>query len=308
LYVSGVVRSLQDAGYDIAGADVAITSEVPIGAGLSSSAALESAIALALSELYELDLERLQLARIARRAENVYVGVPSGIMDQVASLCGAPDHALFLDTRSQEFELVPFDPTAYGLALMIIDTKVAHALASSAYGDRVRECREAAGLLGLRSLRDAHPVDVERVGALPEVIRRRARHVVTENQRVLDVAALLRAEEIDRIGPMLTASHASLRDDFEVSSDELNVAVEAAMASGALGARMTGGGFGGSAICLIDKSSVPEVQESIISAFSKRRFAPPHCFVAVAGGGAARQQQPTGVGQGRFRGSGVVET
>jgi galactokinase len=288
-YLSGVAWSLRDAGSDAVGADVAITSDVPIGAGLSSSAALESAFVLALNDLYEFDLKRPELARIARRAENEYVGVPSGIMDQTAALCGVRGRALFLDTRSEELELVPFDPTASGLTLLIIDTHVRHALASSAYGDRVRECQEAASLLGVRSLREVSEVDVERASELPEIIRRRARHVVTENQRVLDVVGLLRNGEIGRIGPTLAASHVSLRDDFDVSCDELDAAVEVALESGAVGARMTGGGFGGCAVCLVKEGDAATVGENVADAFSQRGMVPPRWFVAVASDGAERQ-------------------
>jgi galactokinase len=272
------------------GADVAITSDVPIGAGLSSSAALESAFVLALNDLYEFDLNRLELARIARRAENEYVGVPSGIMDQTAALCGVRGRALFLDTRSEELELVPFDPAASGFTLLIVDTQVRHALASSAYGDRVRECQEAASLLGVHSLRDADLVDIEGAELLPQTIRRRARHVVTENQRVLDVVDLLRNGDIAKIGPTLSASHVSLRDDFEVSCEELDIAVGAALESGALGARMTGGGFGGCAICLVRERDAAAVGQDVIGAFSQRRLVLPRWFVAVASGGAERQR------------------
>jgi galactokinase len=289
-YLAGVAWSLRDAGSDVVGADVAITSDVPIGAGLSSSAALESAFVLALNDLYDFDLERPELARIARRAENEYIGVPSGIMDQTASLCGVRGQALFLDTRSEELEFVPFDPAAFGLTLLIIDTHVRHALASSAYGDRVRECQEAASLLGVHSLRDAHLVDLERAELLPETIRRRARHVVTENQRVLDVVDLLRSGDISQIGPTLSRSHVSLRDDFEVSCEELDIAVEAALESGALGARMTGGGFGGCAICLVRERDAEAVGQVVIDAFSQRRLVLPRWSVAAASGGAERQR------------------
>jgi galactokinase len=287
-YLSAVAWSLRDERSGVVGADVAITSDVPIGAGLSSSAALESAFVLALNDLYEFDLKRPDLARIARRAENEYVGVPSGIMDQTAALCGVRSQALFLDTRSEELELVPFDPAASDLTLLIVDTHVRHALASSAYGDRVRECQEAASLLGVHSLREASEVDIERASEIPDIIRRRARHVVTENRRVLDVVDQLRNGEMARIGPSLTASHVSLRDDFEVSCAELDAAVEAALESGALGARMTGGGFGGCAICLVKEGDAATVGESVADAFSQRGMVPPRWFVAVAGDGAER--------------------
>jgi galactokinase len=255
-YPAGVAWALGQAGYPVAGARVAIDSDLPQGAGLSSSAALECAVALALTQLSGRDVRRPELAAIARRAENEFVGVPSGIMDQSAALLTRDGHALLLDCRSGESDCVPLDPAASGLALLIIDTRARHALTDSGYADRHAECEAAARALGVRSLREIPGPDA--LAALTDpVLRRRARHVVTENQRVLEAAALLRRGKVADVGRLLTESHASLRDDFEVSWPEADVTVEVALPAGALGARMMGGGFGGSVIALVPAALVP---------------------------------------------------
>ena len=252
-YVAGVVWALRDAGFPVPGAELAVVSEVPVGAGLSSSAALECAVLTALAGLAGLTERELPLAdrpALAQRAERDYVGVPCGIMDQTAALLGRPGHALFLDCRTGAVEHVRFDPPAAGLALQVIDTGAPHLLVTGEYAERRAACARAAASLGVPALRDATLADLDR---LPDpVLRRRARHVVTENRRVLDTVALLRAGRIRQIGPLLSASHASLRDDFEVSTPELDRAAAAAEAAGALGARMTGAGFGGSVIALAE--------------------------------------------------------
>ena len=243
-------------GYPVPGARLAIDSDLPQGAGLSSSAALECAVALALTQLAGLDVPRPELAAIARRAENDFVGVPSGIMDQSAALLCQAGHALLLDCRSGESDAVPLNPAGSRLALMIIDTRARHELTDSGYASRHVECAEAARALGVSTLRD-----IEDPGALDAlkdpVLRRRARHVVTENERVLAAAARLRRGDVAGCGDLLNASHASLRDDFEISWPEADVAVDAAVAAGALGARMMGGGFGGSVIALVPAGGGP---------------------------------------------------
>jgi galactokinase len=249
-YPAGVAWVLREAGHLVGGASLAIDSTLPAGAGLSSSAALECAVALALTGLYGLDLPRPDLAALARRAENDFVGVPSGIMDQSASLLCQATHALLLDCRSGERSAVPLDPAADGLALLIIDTSARHALGDGRYALRRAECDQAASALGVRCLRDV--ADAGAVDGLADpVLRRRARHVITENQRVTQAAGLLRAGDLAGCGPLLCASHASLREDFEVSWPEADAAVGAALDAGALGARMMGGGFGGSVIALV---------------------------------------------------------
>ncbi|WP_048876911.1 galactokinase, partial [Saccharomonospora saliphila] len=241
-YVAGVVWSLRSAGFDLGGVDLVVDGDVPAGAGLSSSAALECAVAGALADLFDLDPDPGELARLAQRAENDFVGMPCGVMDQMASMRCTAGHLLFLDTRSLATDQVPFDPGARGRTLLVVDTRAPHRLVDGEYADRRRACEKAASLLNVRSLReistDALPEMLPRLA--DETQRRRVRHVVTENERVLRTVELLRAGETDGIGPLLSASHASLRDDYEVTVPELDTAVEAALGAGALGARMTG--------------------------------------------------------------------
>ncbi len=264
-YPAGVIWALREAGYPVPGARVAVDSDLPQGAGLSSSAALECAVALALTQLAGLDVVRQELASIARRAENDFVGVPTGIMDQSAALLCQAGHALLLDCRSGEADSVPLDPALAGLALVIIDTRARHALTESGYGARHIECEEAARALGVRTLRDVPGLD-SLAGLADPVLRRRARHVITENQRVLEAAALLRRGKVGGIGKLLNESHASLRDDFEISWPEADTAVDAAVKAGALGARMMGGGFGGSVIALLPEDG-GQVREAVSDAF-----------------------------------------
>jgi galactokinase len=249
-YPAGVAWALARAGFGVPGVRLAIDSDLPQGAGLSSSAALECAVALALTQLAGVDVTRPELAAIARRAENDFVGVPSGIMDQSAALLCQAGHALLLDCRSGESDSVPLNPAGSGLALVIIDTRARHALTDSGYAARHVECAEAARALGVATLREiADPAAVDQL--TDPVLRRRARHVITENERVLAVAARLRRGDVAGCGQLLNDSHASLRDDFEISWPQADVAVDAAVAAGALGARMMGGGFGGSVIALV---------------------------------------------------------
>ena len=291
-YPAGVLWALREAGHPVGGLEISVDGDLPLGAGLSSSAALACAVALAASDLYELGLDRAELARVARRAENDFVGVPTGAMDQLAVLFGAEGHALLLDTRALSVEPVPLDLGRYGLALLVIDTGAPHTLVTSGYGDRQRECAQATELLGVPALRDV--TDAAAVDGLPEPLDRRVRHVVTENARVLKVAATLRGGADPRaIGPALTASHLSLRDDYEVSAPQLDTAVEAALAAGAYGARMTGGGFGGSAIALIDADRADAVQQAVSAAFAQVGHVPPSIFPVKAAGGAHRVIGPS---------------
>src|SRR4051794_38750910 len=239
-YAAGVVWALREVLGAGAGLDIVVDSDVPPGAGLSSSAALECAVALAASSLFDSDVDRMDLALAAQRAEHEVVGAPVGLMDQAVSLLAEPDTAVFLDCRTRATRTVPFRPADSGLHLVVVTTRVHHVHATGGYAERRRECAEAAQQLGLPSLRDATLDDVQR---LPDVLRQRARHVVTENQRVEQAVACLDAGDIDALAPLLASSHASLRDDFAVSVAELDTAVEAAMDAGAVGARMTGGGF-----------------------------------------------------------------
>ncbi|WKD30798.1 galactokinase [Streptomyces xanthophaeus] len=289
-YPAGVVWALLDAGLPVGGADLHVRSDVPAGAGLSSSAALEVATGLALTDLYGITLTRPELAALARRAENAYVGVPCGIMDQTASACATEGHALHLDTRSLEQRHIPFDCAAAGLRLLVIDTRVKHALADGAYGRRRASCHRAAGALGLPALRDLPYEELEQALARLDdpVQRKRARHVVTENERVLKIEALLRAGRLRETGPLLTQGHLSLRDDYEVSCPELDLAVATANAAGAYGSRMTGGGFGGSALSLIDADAERSVTRAVTDAFRGAGFTPPRITTASPSPGATR--------------------
>lgn len=290
-YPAGVVWALREAGHPVTGADVHLSSTVPTGAGLSSSAALEVVVALALNDLYELGLQRWQLARLCQRAENVYVGAPTGIMDQTASACCEEGHALFLDTRDLSQQQIPFDLAAEGMRLLVVDTQVKHAHSGGEYGKRRAGCEKGAALLGVDALRDIPYGELDqalqRLGDEEEV-RRLVRHVVTEDQRVERVVALLRAGETRAIGPVLTEGHASLRDDFRISCPELDLVVDTALANGALGARMTGGGFGGSAIVLAEAADVDTVGKAVEEAFVAAGFTAPRVFEAVPAPGARR--------------------
>jgi galactokinase len=286
-YVAGIVWALCEAGYEPPGARIALRSEVPVGSGLSSSAALECAVLTALCDLGDLDLPVTDRPKLAQRAENRYVGVPSGIMDQSASTLCREGHALFLDCRSLVTEHIPFDLAGAGLAILVIDTRAPHRHTDGEYAIRRRTCEEAAAALGVPALRDV--TDLAVLDKLPdEVARRRVRHIVTENQRVLDTVALLRDGKPAEIGPLLTASHASMRDDYEITVPEVDTAVEAALSGGAYGARMTGGGFGGCVLALVDVPAADAVTDAVTKAFADKGFTPPATFVAVPSGGATR--------------------
>ncbi|WP_030341538.1 MULTISPECIES: galactokinase [unclassified Streptomyces] len=290
-YPAGVVWALREAGHPVTGADIHLASTVPTGAGLSSSAALEVVVALALNDLYDLGLQRWKLARLCQRAENVYVGAPTGIMDQTASACCEPGHALFLDTRDLSQQQIPFDLAAEGLRLLVVDTQVKHAHSGGEYGKRRAGCEKGAALLGVDALRDI-PYDgldaaLARLGDEEEVVRL-VRHVVTEDERVERTVALLRAGDTRAIGPVLTEGHASLRDDFRISCPELDLVVDTALAHGALGARMTGGGFGGSAIVLAEATEVDTLTKAVEEAFAAAACKAPRVFEAVPAAGARR--------------------
>ena len=293
-YPLGVVWAVWESGADLSqasGLNIYIDSDVPIGAGLSSSAAIECAIAVALRDLWELSATDADLARLCQRAENVAVGAPTGIMDQSVSLMAKDGHALFLDCRSLDVTHVPFDFDREGLAVVAIDTGVKHANNDGGYASRRASCETAAKTLGVSALRDA---TMELLDAhhseLSEVDYIRARHIISENQRVLDTVDLLTAEGASAIGDLLSQSHNSMRDDFDISCPELNVAVEASMASGALGSRMTGGGFGGAAIALVRTGGVDALVDAVAQAFARNGFAAPRCFVVSAAAGAKREK------------------
>jgi galactokinase len=288
-YAAGPLWALRQDGAEVGGLDLVLTSDVPIGSGLSSSAAVECATLLAARDLYGGPDDRARLAAIAQRGENDVVGVPCGIMDQMAALACRAAHVLLLDCRSLEADQVPFAPADAGLALLVVDTRVSHALADSAYAERRATCEQAAGVLGVRALRDATRAGLDAArDRLGELRYRRARHVVGENARVLEVAALLRAGRPEAVGGALLASHASLRDDYQVSAPELDAAVEAAVTAGALGARMTGAGFGGCALALVPAEAAADTGKAVAAAFAERGFREPAVFDVRPADGAAR--------------------
>lgn len=289
-YVLGVVWALREAGHEVGGVDLLLDGDVPLGAGLSSSAALECAAALAVSELYGLEIPRPELARLAQRAENDFAGMPCGVLDQSASLLCREDHVLFMDTRDLTTEHVPLPLTDAGLALLVVDTKAPHRHTDGEYAQRRRSCEAAAAALGVPALRDVTEEGLpDALARLDDpVMRKRVRHVVTENARVLETVHRLRTGAPRDIGDLLTASHRSLRDDYEVTVPELDTAVDAALQAGALGARMTGGGFGGCVIALVDADRVSGVENEVREAFSAKGFTAPDCFVVRAGAGARR--------------------
>jgi galactokinase len=287
-YPAGVAWALRQAGYLAGGADVAIDADLPAGAGLSSSAALECSVALALTGLYRLPVPRRELAALARQAENDFAGVPCGIMDQLAALLGRAGHALLLDCRTGTETAVPLDPAAAGLTLLVIDTRARHALADSRYATRRQACEEAAARLGVRSLRDVTS-DPGALARLTEPsLRRLAGHVVAESGRVLRAAELLRAGDQAAIGELLTASHRSLRDEFRVSWPQADAAVEAAIEAGAKGARMTGGGFGGSVVALLDAERAGPIRTAITRSFTRHGWPAPRYLDAIPSDGARR--------------------
>jgi galactokinase len=289
-YPAGVAWALREAGYLPGGADVAIDADLPAGAGLSSSAALECAVALALTGLYQVPAPRLELAALARRAENDFAGVPTGIMDQIASLLGQAGHALLLDCRAGTAEPVPFDPAAAGLTLLVIDTGVRHALGDGRYAERRRACEQGASALGVRSLRDVTE-DGELARLDDPALRRICGHVLAEHRRVLRAAELLRAggrEQVTAIGELLTVSHDSLRDQFGVSWPQADEAVAAAIGAGAAGARMTGGGFGGCVVALVPAARTEQVRGAVTERFARRRWPAPSYLDGVPSDGGRR--------------------
>ena len=269
------------------GIDILVDGQVPLGAGLSSSAALECAVATAINELFNLGLTLPELARAAQRAENIYVGMPCGIMDQSVSLMATEGNALLLDTRDLSIEQIPFNIAPLGLELLVIDTQVHHALVDGGYAERRASCEKAIADLGITSLRDISISEfVARKPELDEKTYLRAFHGVTEMQRVLEAVALLKAGDFVGFGEIVTAAHISLRDNYTVSCPELNLAVDTALKFGALGSRMIGGGFGGSAIALIKAKDSELIKSEIKSGFMKARFKSPRFFSALPSAGA----------------------
>ncbi|MEO5766841.1 MAG: galactokinase [Polyangia bacterium] len=272
-YVRGVITGFQGRGLEVPGLDMVVVSDVPLGGGLSSSAALEVATATLLEAATGRTLDQLEKARLCRQAEHEFAGVPCGLMDQLASVMGDEAGALLIDCQSEQVRVVPFaDPT---VSVLICNTNVRHALANSAYSRRRAECAEAASQLGVPSLRQATLDAVEATpGILDPVVRQRARHVVTENARALAAAKYLEARDFGKVGELMYQSHRSLRDDFEVSCKELDtlvdLAAEIGVGGGVLGSRMTGGGFGGCTVTLVRTRNVAAVAEALAVEYQRR--------------------------------------
>ena len=281
-YVVGVLWAL---GVEAA-LDLEVTSDVPIGAGLSSSAALECATALAVDRLLDLGRSREELASACIRAETEYVGAPTGGLDQTTVVFAEPDEALLLDFADGSRSAVRFDPASAGLALLVVDTRVSHALVDGGYAARRADCERAAELLGVAMLAAVEDPASALTTLHDDRIRRRARHVLGEQRRVDQFVLALDTGDWAEAGALMTASHESLRDDFEVSCPELDAVVSAALAVGALGARMTGGGFGGSAIVLVDRERVPEARRAVDAAFAANGWQPPAYLDGRASAGA----------------------
>jgi galactokinase len=267
-YVQGVTQALAGDGHALGGFDLAILSDVPVGSGLSSSAALEVSVMRALRELFDLSLDDVRLAELGQRAENDFVGAPVGVMDQMAASLADAHTALFLDTRTLAYERVPVPD---GAALVVINSGVAHSHASGDYRTRRAECERAAVLLGVPQLRDLTEADLPRIAALPEPINRRARHVVTEDERVLASVRAMKAGDLRRLGALFHASHVSQRDDFAVSVPEIDLLVDLAQAEiGVFGARLTGGGFGGSIVALVEADRAGSVAQRVAELYAAR--------------------------------------
>ena len=282
-YPRGVIWALTDAGHAVGPIRAAFVGDVPRAAGLSSSAAIEAATGVALNALFGLNVDGKTMAKLCQRAENAFVGVNCGIMDQYASLLCREGAALRIDCRSLEAESVPLDIASAGLSLLIGDTRVPRTLAGSGYNARRATCEEAAATLGVPLLREATLDDLKKLDGLA---LKRARHVVTENARVLAAVAALRADDYAEFGRLMYASHASLRDDYEVSTPELDAFVEVSRAAGALGARLTGAGFGGCAIALVPSAAVPSLTAAVEAHFKSAGFPEPEFYPFQPSAGA----------------------
>jgi galactokinase len=290
-YVEGVAQALEARGLALRGADILLSSDVPVGAGLSSSAALEISVGSALLGVSGVELSKVELALAGQQAEHDYVGIKCGIMDQLVVACGSKGRALLIDCRSLEMSLIPLDTSSTAIA--ICDTRVKHELSSSEYNTRRAECERGVEMFrrwlpGIRSLRDVSLSDFRaHEEQLPEPIRSRCRHVVTENARTLRAADALRADDFGEMGRLMRESHDSLRDDYEVSCRELDVLVEiASSVDGVLGARMTGGGFGGCTVNLLGREALGTFQEQVAAEYNKATGKPPTIYISDPADGA----------------------
>lgn len=286
-YVAGVVWALRRAGHRVVGGAMSIASDVEMGSGVASSAALECAVLGALATATGLRLDRVERARIAQRAENDYVGAPTGLMDQLAALCGESRRALLIDFRQASVRPVAFDPDASGVALLLINSRAPHQHAGGEYASRRASCERAAADLGVSTLREVQERGVAVLdGVTDPVDARRARHILTDNQRVLEVVAALEGSDFTAMGRILTVSQASMRDDFEITTDHIDLIADTAVRAGALGARMTGGGFGGCVIALVAAENVEAISDAVRRAVDNAGYNEPTITRTHAGPGA----------------------
>lgn len=286
-YVAGVIWALRDTGHRIPGGEMAIASDVEMGSGVASSAALECAVLGALTAATGLRLDPVEQARIAQRAENDYVGAPTGLMDQLAAVCGEPRRALLIDFRAASVRPVAFDPDASGVALLLINSRAPHQHAGGEYASRRESCERAAAELGVSSLREVQDRGVAVLeGVTDPVDARRARHILTDNQRVLEVVAALEDSDFTAMGEILRASQASMRDDFEITTGHIDLIADTAVSAGALGARMTGGGFGGCVIALAAAEKVEAITAAVRRAADNAGYNQPTITRTHAGPGA----------------------
>jgi galactokinase len=296
-YVAGVEWAIRDAGYPTGGGRMAITSDVEMGSGLSSSAALECAVLGAIALTAGVDIDRVEQARIAQRAENEYVGAPTGLLDQLAALFGEPQRALLIDFRDVTVRPVVFDPDASGMALLVINSRAPHHHAGGEYAARRTSCERAAAALQVSSLREVQDCGRSVVEAVPDATdARRARHILTDNQRVHDFVAALGERDFGAAGRILTASHASMRDDFAITTEHIDLIADTAARAGALGARMTGGGFGGCVIALVPAAKEQAVSDAVRKAVSDAGYPRPAITRTHAGpgAGAVKNIHPSG--------------
>lgn len=286
-YVAGVIWALRDRGVAVPGGTLSISSDVPIGSGLSSSAALECAVLGALISAAGVQIDRIERARIGQRAENDYVGAPTGLLDQLSSLFGEVSAALLIDFRDVAVHPVPFDPDASGVTLLLFDSGQRHGHVDGEYAARRASCERAAAALGVASLREVQHRGMQVLEGIADPVDvRRARHVLTENERVLDFVAACAELDFAAAGRLLTASHASMRDDFEITTAHLDLIVDAAVAAGALGARMTGGGFGGCVIALVPAELTLKVGDAVRAAATAAGYPEPEVSRVYAAAGA----------------------
>ncbi len=286
-YVAGVVWALRRAGHQVRGGTMSITSDVEMGSGVSSSAALECAVLGALTTAVGLQIDRIEQARIAQHAENDYVGAPTGLMDQLAALCGEPHRALMIDFRDLTMQPVAFDPDASGVTLLLINSRAPHRHAGGEYASRRASCERAAADLGVSSLREIQDGGVPMLASVRDPVdARRARHILTDNQRVFDVVAALSDSDFAAMGQILIASQASMRDDFEITTPHIDLIADTAVRAGALGARMTGGGFGGCVIALAPAEKTDAVGDAVRDAVDAAGYNEPAITRTQAGAGA----------------------